>query len=96
MVSVSISGVTGVTTDLLKYFIAQPEAERDHPVFVEMQADTLLILSCICDMDMHRKVRDCHTEHAQSRIMYCAIPCVLTGSVWWLRGCWDGDELPEG
>lgn len=29
----------------------------DSPVLLEMQADTLLIISCVCEMDMHRKVR---------------------------------------
>lgn len=46
-----------VTTGLLKHFIALAPTEVDDPVLIEMQADVLLILSCICDLDMHRKVR---------------------------------------
>ncbi len=34
-----------------------PKVDVDHPVLLEMQADIMLILSCICEKDMHRKVR---------------------------------------
>lgn len=30
---------------------------EDDAIDVEMQADMMLILSCLCDGDMHRKVR---------------------------------------
>ena len=43
-------------SDILKNFRHVPTIHVDNPVLLEMQADILLILSCICEGDMHRKV----------------------------------------
>ena len=42
--------------DLLKYTMTVPDPDGENSVLSEMQADMLLVLSCVCDMDMHRKV----------------------------------------
>ena len=41
-------------TDLLKHLL---ESGGGGSPLSEMQADVLLILSCLCETDMHRKVR---------------------------------------
>ena len=41
---------------LIKYFMKLPELDVDNPILLEMQGDVLLILSCICELDIHRKV----------------------------------------
>ena len=45
-----------VVSDILKNFRNIPKIHADDPVLLEMQADILLILSCICEVDMHKKV----------------------------------------
>ena len=45
-----------VVSDILKNFRKIPKIHGDDPVLLEMQADILLILSCICEVDMHKKV----------------------------------------
>ena len=56
--------------DILKNFRKIPESDSDDPVLLEMQSDILLILSCICEVDMHKKVcvnRDVtHYDHCDN------------------------------
>lgn len=42
-------------TDILKY-AANKSKERDDAILLEIQADTLFILSALCENDAHRKV----------------------------------------
>ena len=52
-------GAIPLLTDILKQMFegsASKDTQSNLPVLLEIQADTLLITSCICEMDMHRKV----------------------------------------
>ena len=41
---------------VLKSLLEDPSQSVNSQLFLEMQADILLIISCICELDVHRKV----------------------------------------
>lgn len=82
----------------------QMEASPDDEdaVALEIKSDIQLILSVLCESDMHRKVKlrlrpreepEVFTERPV-RSMLTAMLCRTTGAVW-IRGSRDGGSLPE-
>lgn len=52
-------GAIPLLTDILKQMYegsASKDSQSNLSILLEIQADALLITSCICEMDMHRKV----------------------------------------
>ena len=44
---------------VLKMLLEQSSSSVNSQVLLEMQSDILLIISCICELDVHRKVSVC-------------------------------------